>query len=122
MTVVTSGTQEHEDTARVRGKTKVKKGGTTTAMRPMPLISRTVFCLFQLSHSLLSPSPPGRAYMPLVNGQGIADQSRVGVPGLLVLSQNQQISVEHVWCGHEDVLLPFSTISPTNTFAKPATI
>ena len=60
--------------------------------------------------------------MPLVNGQGIADQSRVGVPGLLVLSQNQQISVEHVWCGHEDVLLPFSTISPTNTFAKPATI
>ena len=50
------------------------------------VISRTVFCLSLLLHSLPFLFLPGRACMPLVSGRGIADQPRLCVPELLVLS------------------------------------
>jgi len=106
----------------LQGTRQLPRKATRRHSQAEMLISRTTFCLFRLSHSLLSPSLPGRAYTPLVNGQGIADQSRLGVLGLLELPWNQNICVEHVHMQDTRTGLPFSIISPTNTFAKPATI
>ena len=68
------------------------KGGEniTEVAQTKGVISRTIFCLFRLSRFLLCPSPLGRACMPPVNGRVTADQSRLGVPELLVLSQNHK--------------------------------